>query len=73
MNRNINNVSDSELLDNLAYVNGYGQRYTKLLRQLDDSARKKWFSKFRTAYKYLPVSIPLISPLNKDNNYEKEK
>ena len=73
MNRNINNVSDSELLDDLAYVNGYGQRYTKLLRQLDDSARKKWFSKFRTAYKYLPVSIPLISPLNKDNSYEKEK
>lgn len=73
MNRNINNVSDSELLDDLAYVNGYGQKYTKLLRQLDDSARKKWFSKFRTAYKYLPVSIPLISPLNKDNSYEKER
>lgn len=73
MRRNINNMSDSELLDNLSYVNGYGQKYTKLLRQLDDSARKKWFSKFRTAYKYLPVSIPLISPLNKDNSYEKER
>ena len=73
MKRNIDDVSDSELLLDIDSVNGYGQKYFQLLRQLDKSSRKKWLSKFRTAYKYLPVSIPLISPLNKDNSYEKER
>ena len=73
MKRNIDDVSDSELLLDIGSVNGYGQKYFQLLRQLDKSSRKKWLSKFRTAYKYLPASIPLISPLNKDNSYEKER
>lgn len=73
MRRNIDDVSDSELLLDIGSVNGYGQKYFQLLRQLDKSSRKKWLSKFRTAYKYLPVSIPTIQTLNKDNSYEKEK
>lgn len=73
MRRNIDDVSDSELLLDIGSVNGYGQKYFQLLRQLDKSSRKKWLSKFRTAYKYLPVSIPTIQTLNKDNGYEKEK
>ena len=73
MRRNINDVSDSELLLNIGIVNGYGQKYFQLLRQLDKSSRKKWLSKFRTAYKYLPISIPTIQTLNKDDSYEKEK
>lgn len=66
MRRNIDDVSDSELLLDIGSVNGYGQKYFQLLRQLDKSSRKKWLSKFRTAYKYLPVSIPTIQTLNKD-------
>ena len=73
MRRNIDDVSDSELLLDIGSVNGYGQKYFQLLRQLDKSSRKKWLSKFRTAYKYLPVSIPTIQTLNKDDSYEKEK
>lgn len=73
MRRNIDDVSDSELILDIGSVNGYGQKYFQLLRQLDKSSRKKWLSKFRTAYKYLPVSIPTIQTLNKDNSYEKEK
>lgn len=73
MRRNIDDVSDSELLLDIGSVNGYGQKYFQLLRQLDKSSRKKWLSKFRTAYKYLPVSIPTIQTLNKNNSYEKEK
>lgn len=66
MRRNIDDVSDSELILDIGSVNGYGQKYFQLLRQLDKSSRKKWLSKFRTAYKYLPVSIPTIQTLNKD-------
>lgn len=73
MRRNIDDVSDSELLLDIDIVNGYGQKYFQLLRQLDKYSRKKWLSKFRTAYKYLPVSIPTIQTLNKDDSYEKEK
>lgn len=73
MRRNIDDVSDSELILDIGSVNGYGQKYFQLLRQLDKSSRKKWLSKFRTAYKYLPVSIPTIQTLNKDDSYEKEK
>lgn len=73
MKRNIDDVSDSELILDIGSVNGYGQKYFQLLRQLDKSSRKKWLSKFRTAYKYLPVSIPTIQTLNKDDSYEKEK
>ena len=73
MRRNIDDVSDSELLLDIGSVNGYGQKYFQLLRQLDKSSRKKWLSKFRTAYKYLPVSIPTIQTLNKNDSYEKEK
>ena len=73
MRRNIDDVSDSELLLDIGSVNGYGQKYFQLLRQLDKSSRKKCLSKFRTAYKYLPVSIPTIQTLNKDDSYEKEK
>lgn len=73
MRRNIDDVQDSELILDIGSVNGYGQKYFQLLRQLDKSSRKKWLSKFRTAYKYLPVSIPTIQTLNKDNSYEKEK
>lgn len=73
MKRNIDDVSDSELILDIGSVNGYGQKYFQLLRQLDKSSRKKWLSKFRTAYKYLPVSIPIIQTLNKDDSYEKEK
>lgn len=73
MKRNIDDVSDSELILDIGSVNGYGQKYFQLLRQLDKSSIKKWLSKFRTAYKYLPVSIPTIQTLNKDDSYEKEK
>lgn len=73
MRRNIDDVQDSELILDIGSVNGYGQKYFQLLRQLDKSSRKKWLSKFRTAYKYLPVNIPTIQTLNKDDSYEKEK
>ena len=73
MRKNIDDVSDSELLLDIGSVNGYGQKYFQLLRQLDKSSRKKWLSKFRTAYKYLLVSIPTIQTLNKNDSYEKEK
>lgn len=68
MQRNINDVTDDELLYRINRINGYGQKYFESLKQLTDSSRKKWLSKFRTAYKYLPeITIPIINKIKQND------
>ena len=68
----IDDLSDREILDQLYNINDYGVDYYRALSNKPEQ-NKSWFDVFRLAYKYLPATIPLISPLNKDNSYEKEK
>ena len=70
INKDIDNVSDESILNALSQINDYGYEYAEQLRGLDETARKKWFSKFRTAFKYLPATVPAAIPLNKNNNEE---
>lgn len=63
----IDDLSDREILDQLYNINDYGVDYYRALSNKPEQ-NKNWFDAFRLAYNYLPATIPLILPLNKNND-----
>ena len=63
----VDDLSDREILDQLYNINDYGVDYYRALSNKPEQ-NKDWFDIFRLAYKYLPATVPLILPLNKNND-----